>query len=62
MTTKETINDMNSKGVLSLENAESLELFLCNSCLLDKDKLKLLSLVNKIIVDNLVKNIHTKHG
>lgn len=62
MIINKTINDMNSRGVLSSENAIALELFLCNTCLPDEEKVKLLSLINKIIADNLVKNIHPKHG
>jgi hypothetical protein len=62
MITNKTINDMNSRGVLSTENAFTLELFLTNTCLSDEDKLKLLYLINKITSDNIVKNIHPKHG
>lgn len=62
MITNKTINDMNSRGVLSADNAVALELFLTNTCLSDEDKLKLLLLINKITSDNIVKNIHPKHG
>ena len=38
MITNKTINDMNSRGVLSADNAVALELFLTNTCLSDEDK------------------------
>jgi hypothetical protein len=62
MVTNKTINEMTSRGVLSTENAVALDLFLTNTCLSEDDKLKLLYLINKITSDNIVKNIHPKHG